>query len=212
MKKQWATAKALHLSLKLEVMKLHRGVGIHSKTWIEGLGKRSKESMQVDQRVGDTVEGQHASCPVQVHPYPAWVGGQNGEVGPFFVMPGWEVVFKAVQAPWLITDSKDTIHPSTPSLCSSNALVCCSHIRPIPGPLYLPVAASRQSLQAQHLWGAVEPLWVIWVWLFLLAPNKSCVPFEQGNVSVCCVYIQCKTAGILKRQKKQFQCLKRQIV
>lgn len=106
-------------------------------------------------------------------------------------MPGFEAIFVAVEPPGTVIFAQPAVLtislPTQPSVGHSD--------ESSPSPFCLPVAAPGQPLRAQHLRPAIEPLWVIRMWL--LSPI-SCLPvsLREKKVSVCCVWVQDELFGI----------------
>ncbi|KAK6291264.1 hypothetical protein J4Q44_G00380300, partial [Coregonus suidteri] len=136
------------------------------KPWIEGLSECGVECVQVGQCVrGDSVEGQSAGWPVQIHSYSVGAGGGDVYGSGLIIVTGRVTVVRAEQTPGLVIVSKPTvITPSSPA----DSFICHSYINPSPTPLYLPVTAPSQTLSTQHLRPELKSLWVIRIRLLLV--------------------------------------------
>ena len=173
----------------------HWGVSIpNPKPWIEGLSECGVECVQVGQCVrGDSVEGQSAGWPVQIHSYSVGAGGGDVYDSEIVIMPGSITVVIAEQTPGPVIVSKPTvITQSSPS----DSIICHSYNSTSPTHLYLPVTAPSQTLSTQHLWPDLKSLWVIRVRLFLCPTCHLSVLLRQREESVCCVWVQCEITGI----------------
>lgn len=139
----------------LDVADLDRGSD--AKPWVDGLGERGLEPVQEGHAaVLYGVEGQHACSVVQVHAYPGGVWGVDGRV--HTVVPGRVARVGAEETPGLVVVAQQT---QGAFALPADALVGHADGE-LAVPLDLPVeAASRQSLAAQHLGEAVEPLLVV---------------------------------------------------
>ena len=108
------------------------------------------------------------------------------------VVPGFVTVIRAPKTPGLVVPPQQAV--STPS---SPCHVSAGHCYPNPStPLYLQVAAGRESLTTQQLRAAVKSLWVITILLVLSHIGHLPVVLRQREVSVCCVWVQSELTGI----------------
>ncbi|KAK6291488.1 hypothetical protein J4Q44_G00382540 [Coregonus suidteri] len=158
---------------------------MNPKPWIEGLSECGVECVQVGQCVrGDSVEGQSAGWPVQIHSYSVGSGGGDVYGSGLIIVPGSVTVVRAEQTPGLVIVSNPTvITPSSPA----DSFICHSYNSPSPTPLYLPVTAPSQTLSTQHLSTALKSLWVIRIQLLLSPPCHLSVLLRQREESVYCV-------------------------
>ncbi|KAK6291402.1 hypothetical protein J4Q44_G00381680 [Coregonus suidteri] len=101
---------------------------MNPKPWIEGLSECGVECVQVGQCVrGDSVEGQSAGWPVQIHSYSVGAGGGDVYGSVLIIVPGRVTVVRADQTPGLVIVSKPTvITPSSPA----DSFICHSYISP----------------------------------------------------------------------------------
>ncbi|KAK6291516.1 hypothetical protein J4Q44_G00382820, partial [Coregonus suidteri] len=159
---------------------------MNPKPWIEGLSECGVECVQVGQCVrGDSVEGQSAGWPVQIHSYSVGAGGGDVYGSGLLIVTGRVTVVRAEQTPGLVITSNPTvITPSSPA----DSFICHSYISLSPTPLYLPVTAPSQTLSTQHLFPDLKSLWVIRIRLLLSPPCHLSVLLRQREVSVYCVW------------------------
>ena len=77
---------------------------------------------------------------------------------------------------------------------------------PPSNPLNLPIASSRHTLPTQHLRHILKYLWMKRIktarmYQHIVAEFQISVFFAENEMSECCVWIQCKKAGILQKEK-----------
>lgn len=172
--------------------------GSNAEPWIDGLSECGLEPVQEGHAAGFyTVESQHACRVVQVHTYPGGVRSVDGRV--HAVVPGWVARVGTQEAPGLVVVAQQTQRafalPADASVGHANGELAA--------PLNLPVvAASRQSLTAQHLSEAVEPLLVVWVGLQV--PGADDLPAVLGDVELLVgrVGVQLELTKVCRRRMR----------
>lgn len=144
---------------------------------------------------GDSIEGQSASRPVQIHGY---------LVGVFLL---WRYLSASVIVPQMLYHSNVSTVRKTPGLVippkftfttfspPADSLVRYTKIK-LPLSLHLPVTTTSQTICAENLLEAVKSLWMVSVRLLLLLKCHLSVVLRQDEASVCCVGVQCELAGI----------------
>lgn len=170
--------------------------GSNAKPRVKGLRECGLEPVQEGHAVVFyAVECQHACGVVQVHTYPRGVWSVNGRV--HAVVPGWVARVGAKEAPGLVVVAQQAQRAFA---LPADALV--SHPNgELPAPLDLPVeAASRQSLAAQHLGEAVEPLLVVRIGLQVPGADDLPAVLRDVELLVGRVGVQLELTKVCRRR------------
>ena len=175
-----------------------RPVRIEPEPRIKSFSECGVEGVEVDQCVrADSVVGQSATWPVQIHRYSVGGGGEGGggDGRAVVIVPDVVTTIRAGQTPGLIVPSKHTfITVSFPSDSSASH----RHID-LSTPLHLPVTATSQPLAAQQLRKALKSVWVIVIWLILLHMHHPPVVVRQCDPSVYRVCVDFEFTGIWEK-------------
>lgn len=150
------------------------------------------KAFKVDQRVAaDDVERQDSGWPVQVHGYSlgGGGGGAGGGCGCAVVADGI-TAFVAVESPGMVVLSELAV-----VAFPADAAVANGDEDP-PLALHLPVRAAAQTVAAQHLRPALEPVWVLGVGLLLLQEPHRLAVVQQLQLPVQRVCVQEQPAAI----------------
>lgn len=147
---------------------------------------------------GDTVEGQGATRPVQIHSNP--VGARRGcwYFYRLVVMLSAVVILRAEQTPGLICVSKPTEVRASPPTDPPHHH---SNVHPASSPLHLPVVASGEAFATQHLGDTLKPAGVIWVLLCLPDPRHLLSTIVQKERLGNCVCVQSQRTCICTKYR-----------
>lgn len=193
----WRQLTLLHLTQR------HCGVKpnqiLKPKCRIEGFSECGAKGVEVDQCVtADSVEGQRAGRPVQIHRYSVWGRGGRTYGCHSVIVEDRVTIPRAAHAPRRVTEAEAAVSTfSSPSYSS----VSRSYRYP-PFPLHLPVTAASQTICTQQLLPVVESLRVIKIWLHRSHQCHRSVILRQREVSVGCVWVQGDFTGIWWRAQE----------
>lgn len=146
---------------------------------------------------GDTVEGQSAIWPVQIHSYSLGIrsGGWVKNMILFIIVAGKvTVLFFEEHTPRPVIGSQLTICCLSPP---ANTFICHSYVT-IPNQICLPVMPFGQRRSTQHLWHFLKSLWVIR--MSVLHPPMLAFCFPQSVRKICLLCLGPSTFGILLKQ------------
>lgn len=143
----------------------------------------------------ESVEGQSASRPVQIHGYLVGVILLWRYPSSFVIVP--QILYHSAgiivrKTPGFVIPPKCTFKTTSPP---ADSLVRYTIIK-LPLSLHLPVTTTSQTTCTENLLEAVESLWMIPVRLLLLLKCRLSVVLRQDEAPVCRVRVQCELAGI----------------
>lgn len=146
---------------------------MNHKSSIEGFSELAFDCVYMCEcvRVRDTVKGQNAGRPVQIHSYSLWGDWSDRYVFVCIIVPEVESINSAEKIPGISVKSKHTVTPFFPA----DSFIRHCYTGPLI-PFSLPITASSQTLCTQDLRNAFKSVWMIRVWQSFVHMRDPSVP------------------------------------